>query len=872
MLSSELVETTERGSKTNRLETLEYAKVEQNDLLVAEPGMVHFAGFSIGKSYKHTVRIVNKSSQNTRIHLFYPKSQHFKAKCSKIGNLAPGLADDIVIEFTPTAYQYYYDCIKVQNEAGNLLIPLHAYPVINKIDFPRNYDMGIHPLGEKTIRHVQLSCSVPMQFEFRIQITRPHSDFNIYPLFGIIPANGSIDIVIEFTPVKMACVRTEILLLVSQYGFQPFRCTIVGSSAPGATSKRQSQRIEEPAILFINDTGDARDEDEQVIDMSNQTSTLSPRQTLKTRREIKKTKQIVIEEEIQEGLKIPKDMEGLAASNFVLTQEPGKLKPRDLKKAITEQRELRQKQQEEQEELRKRTGGSSGSLSFEAIIAEESVIEHTTTRQLRELAYLQDLQEIDQAEKDLEFQSQKDRLGDIEMKPEEIDAVHQLREYVAECQIQKQRESARNTFETKSFGLYSTPPTRAEGPVDFVLESEADFDEYKNDLWAKRKRTVLRLTRAISRCIIRNRASKRLALIKKRLAGANTRAEVRKLVEQDWKYSQAPSGRSDIESMGLDVISTKLQRSTFPQFIETEEKTRRPEATDTPRHFHDRILFRLKIPNEADLLGYSEFTVPPVSRYMPLEKDRELRTGAQYERGIRAPRHLENHENPFLISNSISLFDTDQQGSFELLASQIPVEPMSLLIPSSEFRVLTQINSCRESDPDFILRPRIWQRMIERTRGMDLQESVGGISSGCIQKLPTISAIWRPTRVEKFTVVYSEGKQIGTWQVEDLPALLNGPNEQDELSESESDNEMESTITPPTFEEAKNLFVSIDPVAEPFIRYRQLIQAERTYNTQRTELSQRLPKRMQEMTACVMNSRHQFVLEGHGKEFPIHEL
>ena len=61
--------------------------------------------------------------------------------------------------------------------------------------------------------------------------------------------------------------------------------------------------------------------------------------------------EIVIEEEIREGLKIPKDMEGLAASNFVLTQEPGKLKPRDLKKAITEQRELRQKQQEEQEEL-----------------------------------------------------------------------------------------------------------------------------------------------------------------------------------------------------------------------------------------------------------------------------------------------------------------------------------------------------------------------------------------------------------------------------------------------------------------------------------------------------------------------------------------
>jgi hypothetical protein len=42
----------------------------------------------------------------------------------------------------------------------NLLIPIHAYPVMNDISFPSKIDLGACPLGECVKRTVKLDCQV----------------------------------------------------------------------------------------------------------------------------------------------------------------------------------------------------------------------------------------------------------------------------------------------------------------------------------------------------------------------------------------------------------------------------------------------------------------------------------------------------------------------------------------------------------------------------------------------------------------------------------------------------------------------------------------------------------------------------------------
>jgi hypothetical protein len=55
-----------------------------------------------------------------------------------------GVSEDIYIMFTPTsvnshdplsAYKYYYDTIRIHCEGDKILIPIHAFPVINN-DYP----------------------------------------------------------------------------------------------------------------------------------------------------------------------------------------------------------------------------------------------------------------------------------------------------------------------------------------------------------------------------------------------------------------------------------------------------------------------------------------------------------------------------------------------------------------------------------------------------------------------------------------------------------------------------------------------------------------------------------------------------------------
>jgi hypothetical protein len=73
---------------------------------------------------------------------------------------------------------------------------------------------------------------------------------------------------------------------------------------------------------------------------------------------------------IYEGLRIPPSLDNTTSVNFVLTQEPGKLKPKDLKIAIEKNRAERELRAVEQKKIRDE-GGGAGLLDLRGILSEE---------------------------------------------------------------------------------------------------------------------------------------------------------------------------------------------------------------------------------------------------------------------------------------------------------------------------------------------------------------------------------------------------------------------------------------------------------------------------------------------------------------------
>ena len=148
-----------------RAETFRAAATTATAVFKSNPSVVHFSGFQVGQ--KHTLTLVrlasflvffshflifycpqqllNAGAQRARYHLFPPTTDFFtlqfsKKVCDVCGSrlsfgcqlrmqdfLGPGAAEEITIEFTPTEWRYYYDCIRIHSQACAVRLTL-AYP------------------------------------------------------------------------------------------------------------------------------------------------------------------------------------------------------------------------------------------------------------------------------------------------------------------------------------------------------------------------------------------------------------------------------------------------------------------------------------------------------------------------------------------------------------------------------------------------------------------------------------------------------------------------------------------------------------------------------------------------------------------------
>lgn len=118
--------------------------------------MVKFAGYELRKTHTLKVKLINNSPAPQRLHILPPSTSFFKIKYHKKGMVPSGISEDIFVQFTPgNEFKYFYDSIRIHCEGDKILIPIHAYPVINtKKDelLPNTIDLGRIAIGDSCVR------------------------------------------------------------------------------------------------------------------------------------------------------------------------------------------------------------------------------------------------------------------------------------------------------------------------------------------------------------------------------------------------------------------------------------------------------------------------------------------------------------------------------------------------------------------------------------------------------------------------------------------------------------------------------------------------------------------------------------------------
>ncbi|GAB1605904.1 cilia- and flagella-associated protein 221-like [Argonauta hians] len=206
----------------------------ESKTLVVTPVALNFEIFALEKRCTNYINMMNITNNSISVHILQPQTKYYRVHYEKLGRLGPGGELSCQVEFVPTEWRYYYDCIRIHcPEEENVIVPLHAYPAMRMEGFPDQYLFPHTAVGQKQETTFTLCTDIPVEFEFVIEYVQFNKAFTVSPMEGQIQKSYPVVVTVTFAPFRFETSTIKLKLWTSQFNFKPRYCTMFGSSVPG---------------------------------------------------------------------------------------------------------------------------------------------------------------------------------------------------------------------------------------------------------------------------------------------------------------------------------------------------------------------------------------------------------------------------------------------------------------------------------------------------------------------------------------------------------------------------------------------------------------------------------------------------------------
>lgn len=750
-----------RKVENHLLDTSIYTTIGENELLHVRPCIIHFDGFEAGRRYLRKLRIINASGECQRMHIMPPSTDVFKIKYKKTESFVPGMYLEVLIEFAPTENRYHCDCIRIHTKGTcNLIVPIHAYLVMNiSSSFPSKLNFQPTHVGQTVVKKIVFKNDAAADFDFQIGFVQKQSVFSVEPTSGLIPAHKHVDIFVFYTPMEYCTTCAKIQVMVSQFNCQPFYCSLTGSSQPGLASRIKLQQIKET--------------------FTGKTRVQSPLERSRTKKQTysaglnghqeEDTKEIM-----KDGIRFPRNLNNPSAVAYVLTQQPGKMKAKDLKDAV-----------------RCRSEPMSNTKQMKEAIFDHLVCKNMSEEQRNQLRWCVKLGE--------------DATTDLFHKKTLEDREKTIRQYKfnrGDPQLDVEFNRLSTIKNTRRIRRVANEQT----------EALPTFDLYLNDEWRQRYMVLKRFIHAARKVIVRLRAVKNLNSISKHL--------------DDWrrgKFISAPTKCHEdknkeqviVANLSTEFDGSRISPFAFPVYRDPIEKDDMavdalgvvPVASTSVVVKSQIQTCSLKVPQQYKILFYEKqpFT-SVVYRYVPKCLVRRLRTGAESE--ITQVKYESTNELTLTERNTleeVQLLDitTHRVTAPSSFLQQKQFHPLHVFNPLPGVQDYPQRLPYSEVDDDYQLNP------LPRTEPgrLDRHDVIPGLMSWkrfpshglVVTNGPSLCNVYVPRWTDPF------GEELTS---SNPPPLLPGLPDDDVLESDEEDTD--SPVAVPTMDMLKAEFKMVD--------------------------------------------------------------